>query len=273
MARRIELCYMTLSDCGLRERIRIAETVGYDQVGLRLVPVSSEDVVEPILTDPALKRQIVRALRDAGISAGGIELVRLTPDIDITGLAPLFTCAAELGAKQLLVLGDDPELSRLTDHFHALCEAAASYDLMPQLEFAIWSGVPSLAAARNVVEHCGHPAGGILIDALHMHLTGASLDEMRATPSNCIRSLQLCDTMSTYDRSWDAMKMIARRNRLPPGHGELDLVELVRATPVHSIIGSEVPNAVLQAQLGAEQHARSVLEATKHILQIADNIR
>ena len=51
MIRKVELCYLTLFDCGSLERIRIAAAAGYDQVGLRLVPVSPEDVLDSILTD------------------------------------------------------------------------------------------------------------------------------------------------------------------------------------------------------------------------------
>ena len=270
MVRKIELCYMTLLDCGLLERIRIAAAAGYDQVGMRLVPVSPQDVVEPILTDITLRRRIVRALREAGISAGGIEFVRLAADTDIAALEPLLACAAELGAKHMLTLGGDVELARLTDLFCALCEAASQYALTPQLEFAIWSRVPNLAVTRAVVEGSGRAEGGVLIDALHTHRSGVTLDEIRATPSERIHSIQLCDAMRTYDHDWDAMKIVARTARLPPGQGELDLIELIRATPTHAIVAAEVPNSALQTQLGAEQHARLVLDATHRVLRIAD---
>jgi sugar phosphate isomerase/epimerase len=272
MLRNIELCYMTLLNCGPLERIRVAAEAGYDRVGLRLVPTSADEQIEPILTDITLRRQIVSALGDAGISAGGIEFVRLAADTDIAALEPLFACAAELGAKQLLTLGGDVEPERLTDLFRALCDAAAPYELAPQLEFALWTRVPDLAAARAVVEGGGRSEGGVLIDALHVHRCGVTLDEVRATPSNRIYSLQLCDAMKTYDHDWDAMKILARKSRLPPGQGQLDLIELIRAVPAHAIISVEVPNEVLQAQLGAKRHARLVLEATRRVLQSADAI-
>jgi hypothetical protein len=66
------------------------------------------------------------------------------------------------------------------------------------------------------------------------------------------------------------MKAMARRGRLPPGQGELDLIELLRATPAHAVIGAEVPNDALQARLGAEQYARFVMEQTQRVLQLAE---
>ena len=84
----------------------------------------------------------------AGFSLAGVadvEIVRLKPETDVAAFAPFFARVERLGARNVLVAGDDPEEARLTELFAALARLAAGHGLTVDLEFMPWTRVPNLA--------------------------------------------------------------------------------------------------------------------------------
>ena len=51
------------------------------------------------MDDPALMRATKAAMADTGVGVLDIELVRLTPEIDVAGLERFLAAGAELGAR------------------------------------------------------------------------------------------------------------------------------------------------------------------------------
>lgn len=269
MPHKLSLAFLTLFDCGPVEAIRIAGETGYDMVGLRLLPSAPTEAPYPLMTDHAALREAAAALRETGVSVGDVEIARLKPDTEISSFERFLDHAAQLGARHVLVAGDDPDSARLTGTFAGFCRLARNYGLTADLEFMPWTAVPNLAAARAVVEAAGQPNGGVLVDALHWDRSGGTTDEVRALPASLVNYVQFCDGPADYDRSDEGLIRIARSARLNPGEGNIDCVGLAASIPDGVTISVEVPNHDLASTLGPKARAEAALTAARRVLEAA----
>ena len=267
---RYSLAFLTVFDLGPVEAVRVAARTGYDLVGLRLLPAAASGEADyPIMTDDRLLAETAAAIRDTGVGVADVEIVRLKPETDVAAFAPFFARAERLGARNVLVAGDDPEEARLTERFAALARLAAGHGLTVDLEFMPWTRVPNLAAARRIVETAGEANGGVLIDALHYDRSDTTLDEIAAMPRQRINYVQFCDGPADYDPSDAGLIEIARRARLMPGEGGIDLAGLARAIPPDAVISIEIPNHALARRLAPEERAALALRTTRAVVEAA----
>jgi len=266
---KLSLAFLTLFDCEPVEAIRIAGETGYDMVGLRLLPAAPTEAPYPLMTDRAVLRETVAALHETGVSVGDVEIARLKPDTEISSFERFVDHAAQLGARHVLVAGDDPDRERLIGTFAGFCRLARNYGLTADLEFMPWTEVPNLAAARAIVEAAGEPNGGVLVDALHWDRSGGTISEVQALPAKLINYVQFCDGPADYDRSDEGLIRIARSARLNPGEGGIDCVGLARAVPDGVTISVEVPNHEFASTLGPKARAEAALMATRRVLEAA----
>lgn len=257
------LAFLTVFDVGPVEAIRIAAEAGYDLVGLRLLPASPIEAAYPLLNDAKLLNEVMALLQDTGMAVADVELVRLKPETDLGTFIPFLERAQALNAHHAIVVGDDPDLSRLTDNFARLCEMAAPCGLTVDLEFMPWTKVPDLARSRHVVTSAACENGGILIDALHLHRSGFPLEEVRHLEASRMHLFQICDAPAKFDLSASALIHTARANRLMPGDGEIDLRTLAGLIPDATVISVEVPNVVLSRTISPLERARSALRKAK----------
>lgn len=270
MTHRYSLAFLTTFDLGPVQAVRAAAETGYDLVGLRLLPAAASGEPDyPIMTDDRLLGETVAALRDTGIGVADVEIVRLKAETDVARFAPFFERAQRLGAKNVLVAGDDPEEARLIERFAALAALAAGHGLTVDLEFMPWTQVPDLATARRIVETAGAPNGGVLIDALHLDRSASTLDDVRALPRERINYVQFCDGPADYDRSDAGLIDVARRARLMPGEGGIDLAGLARAIPRDAVVSVEIPNHALAERLGPVERAALALRTTRTVIEAA----
>jgi sugar phosphate isomerase/epimerase len=266
---KLSLAFLTLFDCGPVEAIRIAAETGYDMVGLRLLPAAPTEPPYPLMAEPAMLREAVAALRDTGVSVGDVEIARLKPETEISSFERFLDHAARLGARHVLVAGDDPDQSRLTATFAGFCRLARNYGLTADLEFMPWTAVPNLAAARAIVEKAGEPNGGVLVDALHWDRSGGTTEEVEALPARLVNYVQFCDGPAEYDRSDEGLISIARSARLNPGEGGIDCVGLAAAIPDGVTISVEVPNHERAKVLGPKARAEEALAAARGVVEAA----
>ena len=215
-----------------------AAGAGFSSVGLRLHPATAGGLYYPL--DVAARQVLKAVLDDQGMRVGDIEFVELTPDVDIEALASLLETGADLGATSLTVSGDDSELSRLTDHYAALCQLAAGFGLRVDLEFMRWRAVATLQQARLIVEGAGQANGGILLDALHLFRSGGEVAMLADIDPYWLRSVQLCDAPLQAPPETQIITE-AREGRLPPGQGQLPLAELLAALPGAVAVSVEMP--------------------------------
>src|SRR5688572_23268143 len=77
-----------------------------------------------------------------------------------------------VGTPPYALLSAEAEDARTLVRFCELCDRAAVYGLHVCLEFAIYTGVRTLAHAAEVVVRSKRPNASVLIDALHFSRSG-----------------------------------------------------------------------------------------------------
>ncbi len=267
MTHRLSLAFLTVFDAGPVEAVRIAAETGYDLVGLRFLPAAAQgEGPYPILTDTGLQREVAAALRDTGVGLADIEIARLGPATDIAGFARFLALGERLGARNVLVAGDDPDHARLADSFARFCELAAAHGLTADLEFMPWTAVKTLAQARAIVEAAGLANGGVLVDAIHLQRSGSTLAEVADLPARMIHYAQICDAPGSYDVSDAGLIATARGARLYPGEGDIDLAGLVRALPAGIVLSLEIPHLDRARSCTPAARARQAMAATRTLL-------
>ena len=159
---------------------------GYSHVGLRLIPRPIARPTWPIVGDTPLVREVERRLADTGIEVLDIEIFRLKPDTRVADYRAALETGATLGARHVLVAGNDPDESRLVERFAALCELGAPLGLTMNLEPMPWTDVKTLQQGARVVARAGRPNGGVLIDPIHFDRAGNIAADIAAVPPQAV---------------------------------------------------------------------------------------
>ncbi len=140
------------------------------------------------------------------------------------------------------------------ERFAAVCEAAGERGLRARLEFMIFSSVKTTADAERVLDRAGHPAGAILVDALHLQRSAGTPADVSAVAPERLPYAQLCDGpfQPILPDSAEALTE-TRTGRLFPGDGELPLPALVGALPSGASLAIEAPVADLAGKTIGER--------------------
>ena len=260
------LAHLTALSLAPPELIRVAARTGYRTVGLRMIQVTPESAGYPLMTNPAMLRETRQAMTDTGVGVWDIEFVKITPEIDIAALEPFFAVGAELGARYAIAAPYDPDLSRLTDRFGALCDLAARHGLGAVLEFFPWTVVPGLTDAAAIVEAADRANAGILVDTLHFDRSGSTLEQLAGIAPARLPFVHVCDVPAPRPTTTEGLLHNARAERLPPGEGGLDILGVMRLMPPGIPVALEVPMEALTREIGPEGVALRVREAASRLL-------
>lgn len=267
MARDYSLSHLTTEGLSPPEMLEVAARTGYRYAGIRLLPAAPGGLAFPLMTNTALRRDTRVAIAATGVGIFDLEMIRLDARFRAEEYLDFFETGAELGARVILVAGDDPDPSRLVASYAALCEAARPFGLACDLEFMPWTRVPDLAAARGGVAQAAQPNGGIIVDALHFDRSGGRPEQLADLPRDWLHYAQLCD--GPAERPIDDAELIraARSERWLPGEGGIDLAGFWRQLPDDLPVSVEVPHHRRIAELGHERWAREALRASQHLIE------
>ena len=260
------LAYLTSAPMPPPDALTLAGKLGYQAIGVRIMPAVPGGGFSPLASDHAMLRETVSRIKDTGIVVFDVEIARLGAQSRIDDFAPLLETAGKLNARAILVAGDDPDEARLTDTFAQFCRAAAPYGLTADLEFTPWTGVKHAMAALRIVTNAGEPNGRILADALHVARSATRLDDIANLPKGLLSYAQLCDAPAGIPKTDEELIHTARCARLMPGTGGIDLGGLVRALPSGLPLSLEIPNDEWLPKLGAEEWGRRALAAARKIV-------
>jgi len=273
MTRALALAALTALELSPPELVSTAAAAGYTHVGLRLIAATPTEPQHAMIGDTPMVRETRARLDATGVQVLDVEIFRLKPDTDVARDAQgIVETGARLGAKHLLVAGNDPDEARLTDNFAALCDLAARHGIAPQLEFMAWTDAKDLAQAARIVERAGRANGGILVDAFHLSRSRSRIEDIARLPASRFRYAQLCDVPAAIPPTLDAILAEARAERRFPGEGELDLVGLVRALPRGLPLSLEVPTLKLARTVPALERARRALAGARRVLAQAEGL-
>ena len=266
MTRAISLAALTVLALTPPEMVTCAAQAGYSHIGIRLLPATTTEVQYDLVGDIPLLREVQARLADTGVQVLDAEIFRIKPDTRVADYEAAIATAAGLGARELLVAGNDPEPARQIDAFAAFCELAQRYGLGASLEFMPWTEAKDLTQAADIVARSGSANAGVLIDPFHFSRSRSRIEDIAAVPPARLRYLQFCDVPAAIPPTMDAILAEARAERLFPGEGALDLLGLLRAVPADIPLSIEVPTHTLARTVGATERARRALTATQHLL-------
>jgi len=261
----LSLAHFTVIDAGPLELIEAGAAGGFDAVGLRIVPPVAADAIVEVVGDLPLQREIKARLAATGLRIFDIEAIWLLPDTDVTKLAAALDTGVELGARNVLVCGHDPDRGRMAANFSRLCEAANSRGLRVMLEFLPYTHVRTLAEAHDLLMEVAPANGGLLVDALHLSRSGGSPADIGHYDPALFPYYHLCDAPAKQPDA-DGLRAEARSRRLYPGEGDLWLAGLVAAFPPGTPAAIEAPSA-RHAAASPTERARMAGDACRRLFE------
>ena len=215
--------------------------------------------------DRTLRREMLAAMHDRGVSISLSEGFAVMPDGDPSKIAADLEAVCELESKRICAVSIDPDLQRGFDQLAILAEMAGAIGLETTLEFAPTSPIPDLHTAVAAVRHVGRQDFRLLIDTMHLVRSGSGAAELAALDPNLIGYVQLCDVPLVSAHS-DYVRE-ARYERLAPGAGELPLLDILAVLPRDLVVGLEVPQrSQAEAGVGHKERLSPCVQAARDLL-------
>ena len=260
------LAALTVLDTAPLQQVDLAEKHGFDTIGIRLLPAAPGTTAYPLHEDDAALDALIRRLDDSPIEVFDLEIIRLGADFDPKSYVPLLEAGARLGAKAVLVGGDDRDRARLTDSYTRLAELCAQYGIVASLEFMPWTAVPDATTAVEIVSQADGPARSVLVDGLHAGRSSTTLDDLAAIPREWLHYAQMCD--GSVPAPTDDAELIrqAREERLVPGSGGIPLADIWSTLPAGLPVSIELPNEPLRRVVGTDAWLARLVAATREVL-------
>jgi sugar phosphate isomerase/epimerase len=263
--RQFSLAAMTVLPLAPPQAIATAAKAGYDAVGLRLLPPAPSMAAYPLMDDATMLRETQAQMQGTGVRVFDLEIVRLNAQFDARAFLPFLDVGAKLGARAVLVAGDDSDATRQAQSFAAFCELAAPFGLTANIEFMPWTAVKNCNDAAALVRAAGSPNNaGVLVDAIHFARSASSLADVAALPREWLHYGQLCDAIGVPDSMEEIVRQ-ARGQRLLPGEGDINLQGLVQTLPSDLTISVEAWHEHRAPAAGLDAWAKAALLATKAI--------
>jgi sugar phosphate isomerase/epimerase len=221
--------------------------------------------------DPNLRREMVAAMNDRGVTISLGEGLVVLPNADIRERARDLEIMRELGVTRINTTSFETDLGRTLDQYAQLAEMAERVGLDTVMEFSPRPGsvMPTPAAAFAAIRHIGRRSFRLLVDTMHFVRAGGSAADLRALDPDMIGYAQICDA-PLVSKAASYMEE-AMYDRMVPGEGELPLVEILAALPRQLVVGIEVPlRSQAEAGVGTRERVRRCVEATRLLLEQAE---
>ncbi len=243
-----------------QQTARAAAGAGFKAVGLW---------VDIELWTPATTRDVQAILAAEDLIALDAEVVWIQPgQLDPKHLR-IIDIAAEIGARNVLVVSSDPDRDATAEKLAALVDHARPSGVRVCLEFGAFTKVRDLPTALDVLERTGLADAGLLIDPLHLARTGGRPEHLIGLPPERLAYAQFCDATAVGASADDVQAIIeeAVDRRLLPGEGQLALQSLLGVLPANIPLSVEVRSKPLRdAFPDPVDRARAVLTATMAVL-------
>ena len=265
MSNQYSLAYLTTKELSPDEAVLVAAETGYDMVGFRLLPAGTE-VPFAILTDKNLQQRTLSAMNETGIKLADIEIVRINDSFNLARFDQFLSVGAELGAKHVLVAGDDLDRNRLIENYGNFCKRAAEFGMSADLEPMPWTAVKHIRDAIEVTSAANCSNAAILVDALHYDRSESSLDDLRSIDPSRINYIQVCDAPYIKNPTLDQLIHNARGERFLPGDGNIDIASMLRALPRDKVISIEIPRTAEEATVSPKDRALQALSRTQQLV-------
>jgi len=264
--RLLSIAQLTALPLAPPDLVQLTADVGCRVCGLRLLPASPGGPAYPLMHDAALLGETLARMRALGVAVFDLEIIRIGEPFDPLAYGAFFEAGQRLGARAVLVAGDDTDEARLTERYARLCDAAAPYGLSCDLEFMPWTAVKDARTALRILRAAGRPNAGVLIDALHFARSGTTLDDIAALPREALHYAQICDGRVPGPTTLEGLIHDARCERLLPGEGGIPLAALFARLPADLPVSIEIPSDTRAPKMGYVAWARAAVAATRAVL-------
>jgi sugar phosphate isomerase/epimerase len=175
-----------------------------------------------------------QAITDSGLAVKAVEAsIGWTngPSDNVTAeIDGLISAGQDLGAHIVgaACLGPIDDRSAAVEGLASIATRAAEADMVISLEFLPWTGVPTMAAANDLILDAGEVNATILLDTFHWvrQPGGPDLDLLRSLPGDRIAYVQLCEPSAEPEVALDAVEDEAMHRRRAPGAGSVDFAAI-----------------------------------------------
>jgi sugar phosphate isomerase/epimerase len=235
--------------------IHATKNAGYEAIGIRLYPAPGRTYnFNPIVGNPTLMRDVTKAIPHLGLEMYDIYSYYLQPEMEWDIIMPTLDFAGELGAKYLLVIGDDGEWSRMVDNMGRICEKLQPMGIRACVE-AYATALTPLATAVRFCADCKPYDVGLCMDPRQ-----GFRDEKEE--SNVL--LQAVDRqLLPYAQINDSTAF--GNNGILPGEGDVPLFDYLDALPAGIDLSTEAQFPSDYTYTGAEW-AKITVERTRKLL-------
>ena len=249
------------------EYVKAAIAAGYDGVGVRLHR-SPGLPFHPLVGDARLERELKAVLQDASMPVHDIFSCYLQPDTSIAEFTPTLAFGAELAAKYVMVMGNDPDLARMRDNFGLFCDEAARFGLTAAIEFVPTRPLATMQIAARMIQEAGRDNAVICIDPLHFTRTGGTPAAIDALGPRYFPYTQINDGVLFPGEPDPAQfgKMPQGKRRLL-GEGDVPLYDLLDALPPGLPLSVEIPLELGESVRAAGTQPWSAPEWAKFALE------
>lgn len=258
----------TLPDTAAVEYIEAAAAAGFDGIGLRLNR-SPGLPFYPVVGDAAATRAVRHALARTGLPVFDILSFYLQAETDVASFKGALELGAEIGARYVMVIGDDPEWRRLSGNFGRLCEMAARFNLACSLEFATQRRIGSLPDALRLIAEAGRPDTVLCLDFLHFARSGGKPEDLRSLDLKLLPYAQITDgplAPATSEMGAPGVIGTGLADRCMPGQGGVPIGDILDVLPAGLPLSVEVPPPPTLS-VSAKDWAKTVSHGTRRFLE------
>jgi sugar phosphate isomerase/epimerase len=222
---KIALAPTTLPNSPPLEYIDAAVRAGYDGIGIRLFRSPGITYAfHPVTGNSTLMRDVKSAIASADLEVFDVLSFYLQPAMDLDSMLPALVFGAEIGAKYALVIGDDPDWSRMCDNFGRFCDAAAQVGLTAALEAPVnLRTVNTLPLALQLIADTGRANAVICLDPLQYFRAGHGVDLLQGQNPRLFPYTQITDGLATGGRGALGEGAVPLRDMLDVLPGDLPL--------------------------------------------------
>jgi sugar phosphate isomerase/epimerase len=249
------------------ESVNLAADLGCQHIstivqGQPLVPL---DFPSFSLKDAALRKELLAAMNDRGVSISLGDGFLVLPGADMRNFCSDLDVLAELGVPRINVVSLDPDLRSTFDQLAALTELGAQRNIETDVEPVPGLTIGDLPTAVTALEYVGRPDFRLLIDTMHLVRSGSSAADLTALDPQHIGYAQLNDT--TLQPRIENYMEEAMYERMVPGEGELPLRDILSVLPPDIVIELEVPRRSLAlAGVSPIDRLRPCVDAARRLL-------
>ena len=241
-----------------------AQEVGFDFVGLRVIPVTPQEPQYDLSEGSELFHKVIKALDRTGLYVKDAEFILLDGTDQRDQWMTALERAALFGARTLTVAVGMTDLAKTKDIVAEMVEAGKDFHVTPAIEPISYQGVRDLDA----VEEIAKTGSFFLPDTLHLHRFGATPQQLGAVTAY-IPMIQICGAEPQRPADREGLVEESRGHRLSPNAGASDVVGYLRAVSPDIPVSVEAPNDIFVGHYGSRAWLEKLYQAGREVIASA----